>query len=338
MGIQGDMSMIRCSRCILPATFPGIVFDSDGVCNHCTRFKKDTLSAEKQAKYEKKFLKLIEDHQAGSSYDLIMAYSGGKDSTYTLGLFVNRYKLKVLALTFDNSFISIQSFENMRTICASLGVDHYTIRPNPSMLHTIFKTAARQELFSPKTLERASTICTCCIGFVKSILLRTAVEKQIPFVGFGWSPGQAPVEASVMKTNPELMRKTQQAIYEPLHAIAGDAIKPYFLSDYHFKEAGHFPWNVHPLAFLEYDEEKIIERIRALGWEKPQDTDANSTNCLLNALANQIHKERYKFHPYAWEIANMIRYGAMTRQFALAKIDEPENPDIVSMAKKRLGL
>jgi hypothetical protein len=169
-------------------------------------------------------------------------------------------------------------------------------------------------------------------------VLRTAIEKRIPFVGFGWSPGQAPVEASVMKTNPELMRKTQQAIYEPLHTIAGDAVNPYFLDENHFSDPQHFPWNIHPLAFLEYDEEKIIQRNRQLGWEKPQDTDANSTNCLLNALANQVHKERYGFHPYDWELANMVRSGSMTRHCALAKVDEPENPAVVLMAKKRLGL
>jgi len=47
--------------------------------------------------------------------------------------------------------------------------------------------------------------------------------------------------------------------------------------------------------------------------EKPSDTDANSSNCTVNAFANQIHKDRYGFHPYVWEIANMVRSGAMTR-------------------------
>ena len=330
--------MKLCTKCILPETFPGISFNNEGLCNYCQRYKEDAVLGEKKKNYEKKFQELIAARRAEASYDLIMAYSGGKDSTYTLDIFVNRYKLNVLALTFDNSFISGKSFENIRNICAALGVDHYAIRPNPAMLHAIFKTAARDELFSQKTLERASTICTCCIGFVKSIVLRTAIEKRIPFVGFGWSPGQAPVEASVMKTNPELMRKTQKAIYDPLYTIAGNAINPYFLSEQHFNELQHFPWNIHPLAFLDYDEERIIQRIKELGWEKPRDTDANSTNCLLNALANQIHKERYKFHPYAWELANIIRCGSMTRQFAIEKINEPENTDMVLLAKKRLGL
>jgi tRNA(Ile)-lysidine synthase TilS/MesJ len=267
-----------------------------------------------------------------------MAYSGGKDSTYTLDIFINRYKLRVLALTLDNTFISEKSFQNMRKVCENLGVDHQIIRPNPKMLGRIFKTAAKKELFSSKTLERASTICTCCIGFVKSSILRTAIEKDIPFSGFGWSPGQAPVQASVMKTNASLMQATQKAIYDPLHKIAGDEVNPYFLFDEHFHQKERFPWNVHPLAFLNYDEENIIARIKELGWEKPDDTDANSTNCLLNAFANQVHKDRYDFHPYVWELANMVRNGSMERSYAINKIETPENEIFVNYARKKLDL
>ncbi len=330
--------MERCSQCILPETFPGIRFNEEKVCNYCLK-KNRTLSQEdKKEKYETKFQDLLASNQSATSYDLIMAYSGGKDSTYTLDIFVNKYGLRVLAITFDNTFISEKSFDNIRNICDSLGVDHYLIRPNPEMLHLIFRTAATQELFSKKTVERASTICTCCIGFVKSIVLKTAIEKAVPFSGFGWTPGQAPVEASVMKTNALLMKDTQKATLEPLHQIAGDAVNPYFLDDEHFKMPDRFPWNIHPLAFLDYNEENIIKRIREIGWEKPDDTDANSTNCLLNALANQLHKDRYQFHPYVWELANMVRSGVMTRAFAIDKIDQPEDAEVVLMARKKLGL
>jgi tRNA(Ile)-lysidine synthase TilS/MesJ len=262
-----------------------------------------------------------------------MAYSGGKDSTYTLDVFVNRYKLKVLAFTFDNTFIPDNALQNIRTVCSCLGVDHITIRPDPDMLRAVFRTASKEELYSQKTIERASTICTSCIGFVKSIVLRTAIEKGVPFVGFGWSPGQAPVEASVMKTNASLISTTQKSIYGPLYTIVGDRINPYFLFEEHFTQEDKFPWNIHPLAFLDYNEEKIIERNNQLGWIKPGNTDANSTNCLLNAFANQVHKERYGFHPYVWELANMVRAGVMDRTCALHKIETPENPEIVSYAR-----
>ena len=31
-------TMKRCTRCILPETFPGIRFDEKGVCNYCTSY------------------------------------------------------------------------------------------------------------------------------------------------------------------------------------------------------------------------------------------------------------------------------------------------------------
>ncbi len=327
------MTTKRCTQCILPSTFPGISFNDEGVCIHCQRYRGRDAAEKQMAKYEQKFVQLLQEKKKSSTYDVLVAYSGGKDSTYTLDVLVNRYEMRVLALTFDNTFISPRAEENIRNVCGALGADLFIVRPNPAILRKIFSTAASRELYSAKTLERASTICTSCIGIIKNIILRTAIEKEIPFVGFGWSPGQAPVQSSVMKTNARLMQSTQQAIYKPLHEIAGDAINPYFVTSEQFDHPEKFPWNVHPLAFLPYDEEKIVERIKQYGWEKPDDTDPNSSNCLLNAYANQIHRKRYNFHPYVWEIANMVREGVMTREEGLEKIEPPEVEHMVKYSK-----
>lgn len=328
--------MKRCIRCTLPASFPGISFNEEGLCVHCRRYKgKEAMEASKQ-KYEAKFKNLLNEERKSASYDVLVAYSGGKDSTYTLDVLVNRYNLRVLALTFDNTFISPRAEENIRSVCGALGADLLIVRPNPAMLRAIFRTAAQKELYSMKTLERASTICTSCIGLIKNLVLRTAIEKSIPFVGFGWSPGQAPVQSSVMRANAKLMESTQSAIYTPLHAIAGDSINPYFVTKEQFAQPEKFPWNVHPLAFLEYDEEWIIERIQKFGWVQPDDTDPNSSNCLLNAYANQVHRQRYNFHPYVWEIANMVRQGIMSREEGLAKVEPEENEQMVAHCRQLL--
>jgi hypothetical protein len=73
-----------------------------------------------------------------------------------------------------------------------------------------------------------------------------------------------------------------------------------------------------------------------MGWEKPDDTDPNSTNCLLNALGIKVHKERFQFHPYAFELANLVRSGYMDREVALARLEEEANPRIVDAIKRRL--
>jgi hypothetical protein len=176
------------------------------------------------------------------------------------------------------------------------------------------------------------------MGLVKFLSLRTALEKHIPFIAYGWSPGQAPLSSSVFKNNKQMVKTMQNAIFDPLHKIAGDEIKLYFLDQDHFEKDCDFPYNVSPLAFSEYDEEKIFKNMQDLGWKKPEETDPNSTNCLLNGFANLVHKEKLGFHPYALELANLVREGHLDRQEALDRINAPEDPDTVEGVRRKLGL
>lgn len=333
-----------CTNCILPETFPGIRFTDDGVCNHCHNFngKKTKIAGDKE-RYEKKFYELLDklnqaDQYDIRSYDILMAYSGGKDSTYTMSLLKTKYKLRVLAVSFDNGFISKTAMANINAVTEKLDIDHVLFKPEWSILKKIFSMAAEDELYSNKTLERASTICTSCIGLVKSLCLKMAIEQNIPMIGFGWSPGQAPTQSSIMKNNPSLTRISQQAILTPLKKVVGENVNKYFLNEANYKVADKFPYNVHPMAWEFYNEEMIINEIEKLGWRVPADTDTNSSNCLLNALANVIHLQKYGFHPYVWEIANMVREGIISREEGYKKIYSSQSQDLVNFAREKLGL
>ncbi|MCL6582711.1 MAG: hypothetical protein K6U11_03660 [bacterium] len=292
-------------------------------------------------RYQLKFAALIKKYRGRSEYDILVSYSGGKDSSFILDLLKNEFGLKVLAFTFDNGFISSAAQENIHRVVEKLGVDHILVKPRFDVLKKIFATAASSdELYSRKSLERASPICTACISLVKSIGLRMAIEKRIPLLGFGWSPGQAPIQSSVMRLNPSFVNLSQKKLLAPLCTILSkEELGPYFLTDTNLAlGAQHFPWNVHPLAFLEYSQERIFQRIEALGWQRPADTGVHSTNCLLNSLAIENHKARYHFHPYAWEIANLVRSGRMSRAEGLERIRATEPSSIVDYARERLGL
>ena len=327
-----------CKNCVLPETFPNIRFNEEGICNYCLEFKTKKNWHEEKQKYLNRFKALIKEHKGKQPIDCLVAYSGGKDSTYTLYILKEQFNLRLLALTFDNGFVSPKALENMKKVTEALDIDHIVIKPRFELLKKIFVASAKQTLYPKKALDRASTICTSCISFVKSLSLKTAIEKHIPFIAFGWSPGQAPLPSSVLKTNPLLIRTTQKVIEDTLKKIVGNEIKPYFLENHHFEKAELFPYLIHPLAFLEYNEEAILEKIKQLGWEKPDDTDPNSTNCLLNAFANKLHKEQFHFHPYAFEIAGLVRTGIMSREEGLKRLNQPENPKIIEWVKKRLGL
>jgi tRNA(Ile)-lysidine synthase TilS/MesJ len=329
--------MKRCSVCVLPETFPGITFDERGVCNYCQKFKGQKNLEEKKARASKRFEELVQEHKGKCAYDALMCYSGGKDSTYTLSLLRRNYGLEVLAVTYDNGFLPDQTLRNIKLVTDKLEMDHILYRPRFRVLKKIFSACAAEDIYPPQALMRASTICTSCMAIVKFSALRMALEKDIPFVIFGWSPGQIPVASAIMKNNPEIIKVMQRGSFDPLYTLVGEDIRPYFLEEKHFDGSYNFPYNVSPLVFLDYNEEEILTEVSRLGWERPKDIDANTTNCLLNSFANVSHMERHGFHPYVFELAKLVREGYMEREEALKKLAEPENAQTVEAVREKLS-
>lgn len=331
--------MKRCLRCILPECFPGISFGREGVCNHCIEYDQNIHKSEElRQRFEQRFGELLTSIPRNNQYDCLIAYSGGKDSSYTLKIMTQKFNLRVLALTFDNGFLPELTYKNIRRVVEGLRVDHISVKPNFELLRKIFVEASKGELYPKKTVERASTICTSCIAFVKFISLRTAIEQSIPFVIFGWSPGQVSGRSPVFKTNPMIIRSMQNALYAPLYKIAGDGIDPYFLEPRHFELCEKFPYSISPLSFVEYDEEEVLKEISQYGWRRPEEVDSNSTNCLLNSFANQLHSKQYGYNPYVFELSKLIREGYLERGEALRRVEQPGNSATVELVKEKLGL
>jgi len=326
-----------CSSCVLPDTFPGIEFDDRGVCNYC----KNSLlpDDEKKKEYMKKFGELAASVRGKNAFDVIMAYSGGKDSTYTMYSLSKDYGLNVLAFSFDNGFISEKALENISHMTDLCGATSMIVRPPFGKMKEIFKIAATKDLYNTKTLDRASSICTTCIGFVKSLVLKTALQMNIPLAAYGWSPGQAPITSSIMHTSPRLQRFSNSTVRDPILKNSPVKLSAYFLTEEEMNiTAERWPINVHPLAFMDYSEDEVLKKIQSLGWVKPSDTDPNSSNCTLNALANYLHRERFHFHPYAWEIAGIVRAGGLNREEGIEKTTEEEVMSMVNYAADRLDI
>ncbi len=336
---KGRAAAKFCAKCVLPDSFPGVVLDEDGICNYCLAIiKRNNLEKRKQ-KYREKFEKLLREHRGKSAYDALLSYSGGKDSTYTLSLLKQDYGLNILAFSVDNGFVPEGTYRNVWTVCEKLGVDHLWLKPSFAMLRKIFSEAAGRNIYSAATLMRASPVCTACLTIVRFSAIRLALEKRIPFLIFGWSPGQLPLSASVLKNNPETIKAMQAAGLGPLREIAGDAVQPYLIDEELLQEAGRRPfYSLSPLAFLDYDEKTIRQRIGDLGWKEPAGLDANSTNCLLNSFANLSHQNSYGYHPYVFELAALVRDGYLKRSRALERLRRPADQKTVKWVKRKLGL
>lgn len=331
-----------CSKCVLPETFPGISFNQKGQCSYCSSDFHSRNLKKNKAKFREKFDQILTNLNSNGPYDVLMAYSGGKDSTYTLRSLVEKYQLKVLAVTFDHGFVSKTAIDNIETITNHLKVDHEYLTLQANLLRKLFVNSLVPKRYPLASLKRASPICISCMNLVKSYLLKKAVEENVPLIAYGWSPGQAPLQASVFKANPLTIYQMQKAVRQPFQEMVGEKLNGFFFKDEYLlnppKSGDEFPYIIHPLAFLDFNEKAILENIQEIGWIAPQDTDSNSTNCLLNSFAIDHHIKNYGFHPYAFEIAALVREGYLSRYQGIEKLNKPPPPEIIDFVKNGLSI
>lgn len=330
--------MKRCTRCVLPETFPGIEFDEEGICQYCQRLPDPKKRKAQIARLRDKFEKLVSEVRPRPGYHCLLAWSGGKDSTYTLWLLKKKYRLNVLAYTLDNGFVSPRAMKNMRVVAENLKIDHTIVKPSFDLLKQIFVASIQPGMYPKKALERASGICNSCMAIAKGIGLRIALEKEIPILAYGWSPGQIPLSSAIFRFSPRVLRAMVDAAIKPLENVVGKQILLYFPTDEHLDSPQVVPYNVSPLAFLHFDEGAALRCIDALAWERPDDTDPNSTNCLLNCLGNLIHERQMGYHPYVMELAGLVREGYMNRQEALSRLEIIDGSEVVTAVKAKLGI
>lgn len=118
-----------CKRCIMDTSDPDIIFDRNGICNHCNRFNKTAhkiwhTSAEGKKKLDQiiEEIKLINKNKA---YDCILGLSGGIDSSY-LALLLKEFDLRVLAIHVDAGWNSELAVSNIESIIKYCGYDLHT--------------------------------------------------------------------------------------------------------------------------------------------------------------------------------------------------------------------
>lgn len=113
----------RCTRCILPETFPFIAYDSEGVCNYCQHH------VNLQIKGQKALLDIADSFRGCNpgGYDCLVPFSGGRDSSYALHYLVRELGLKPLAFSYDWGMLTDLGRRNQSRMCGALGVEHILV-------------------------------------------------------------------------------------------------------------------------------------------------------------------------------------------------------------------
>ena len=349
----------RCSRCLLPDSFPGISFDEDGVCNYC-HDQPPFVELGEDA-----FTELLNRYRGkGDEYDCIAPISGGRDSAYVLHQIVARYDMRVLSLTVDSGFLTEEAYRNIDQVTNTLGVDHVWIRDEDQVgaARRNAEIKFRGWLKNP-SIHNIVPVLNSGDKLMNLRMFRYASEHGIPLLLGGNVVGTSTYEHGNSRTG-------YLGVYPDDHGVYSSADKlrliryygwdflvntynwhPSIFKEYFAGAAVYFfdrffkPSNVDLAGFYDYvpwNAEKIVSTITGeLGWRGADDTTTtwridDSAYALINYLYFYLagideHVELY---------SKMIRAGQITRDEAIRRCRLDSRPRVPSLEKefKRLGV
>lgn len=119
-----------CANCVMDTTDSKIVFDENGICDHCNTFYNDILpnwhTDERGDRALTEIINKIKKEGEGKDFDCLMGMSGGIDSSYLLYVMKEKYGLRPLVFHVDAGWNSQIAVNNIERLVDGLGLDLYT--------------------------------------------------------------------------------------------------------------------------------------------------------------------------------------------------------------------
>lgn len=329
-GISAGDNAESCQRCLLTSNHPSVRVEG-GVCSVCREYDGYRSAVEAYFGTPDEFFAAIiaARERARSDYDVLLLFSGGKDSTYVLYRLVE-HGLRVLAFTFDNGYVSPTAFDNIHRITANLGVA------------LEIGGAEKMSAVFAESLAADSTVCSGCFRGLTALSTRLAQDKRIPAVVTGLSRGQ------ILDT--KLRPLLRAGIHDPSEIDARLLIhrKVYHARADRISGLLALPVAVDRLAdtaFLDYfrydattsSEIRNFLATRDSAWAAPVDTGLCSTNCRINEVGIYVHSVERGYHNYAAPLSWDCRIGVTDRESALRELANVVPRKHVTRTLKRLG-
>lgn len=327
----------RCSRCVLPSTFPFIEFDAEGVCNYCRNYR-----LRNQPKPLDELLELIEPYRRpGDEPDCIVPFSGGRDSTFALHTIRTKLGLNPIAFTYDWGMVTDLGRRNIARVCGKLGVENIIVAAD---IHKK-RDNIRKNITAWLERPHLGMVPLFMAGdkwfyyYVDQVKEQTGIDLNIwginPLentdfkVGFLGVPPDFEKERiyslsvtrqlmlfyAVMKAVLANPRYLNGSVFDTLGGYISRSIKPH--TDY-----------FHLYDYVRWDEERIDEiLLEEYDWEKAIDT--TTTWRIGDGTAsfyNYIYYNVAGFSEHDTFRSNQIREGMITREEALKLVNEENRP------------
>lgn len=332
----------RCSRCLLPETFPYIIYDEEDVCNYCKSYKrKINLTSEQKKRKRAELEKIVDRYRKHNEYDVIVPYSGGRDSSYGLHFIKKELGLHPITFTYDWGMVTDLARRNIARLTGKLGIENIlisadiqknrdNIRKNvtawlkkPELgIIPLFMAGDKQFFYYANQVKKQT-------GIRLDIWMANNLENTDFKVGFcGISPDfeKKRIDSLSMKKKIQLLNYYAGCFIKNPSYLNSSLQDTFLAYLYYYFE----PRNDYYLLFdyIPWDE-TIVEKtiIEEYDWELSPDT--KSTWRIGDGTAgfyNYIYYTVTGFSEIDTFRSNQIREGMLTREQALQLINEENKP------------
>ncbi|MFH0863255.1 MAG: hypothetical protein V1875_09560 [Candidatus Altiarchaeota archaeon] len=326
----------RCTRCLLPETFPFIEFDEKGVCNFCNNH----VSYNPKGLTELK--RIIEPYKGDSGEpDTIVSFSGGRDSTFLLHMAKKELGLNPIAYTYDWGMVTDLARRNIARVCGKLGVENILVsadirKKRENIRKNITAWLKRPHLGAvPLFMAGDKYFFHHCNELRKQTGIRLNIWGTNPMEITQFKAGFAGLRPQFSKKYvPNFTLKNQMMLLKfagrnilsnpaYLNSSVSDTIGSYITkyvsprSDY-YRFFDYYPWN----------EKEVVDLIiREYGWETAKDTDATwRIGDGTASFYDYIYYNVAGFSEVDTFRSNQIREGMITRDDGLKFIEKENYP------------
>lgn len=322
----------RCTNCLLPTSYPFLVFNDQGVCSYCLNY----------VPFESKGLDALK-RELGLTSDsrYLVPISGGRDSCYALHIASQELGLNSVAFTYDWGFVTDVARRNISRMCGELGIEHILVaadlekkrrnvrmnviawlkKPNIGMIPLFM--AGDKTFFHHASLIR------------KELGLSTSLFGMNRFEPAGFKTGFAGIDETKTYANTFDISKinklkllafySTQSFLNPSYLNSSLVDSMAGLQSYYFKKIDY----LQVFDYVPWQENEVLGNLQKYyGWESS--TETKNTWRIGDASAPFYNYLYFYFAGFTENdvyLSNLIRDGQISRDQALIRLEEDNLPN-----------
>jgi hypothetical protein len=328
-----------CKTCVLPESelFP---LDSTGTCRLCRTQSTLKHVVKKPDELElEHILHLTKLHGKNQPYDCVVAWSGGRDSTYMLHELVRRHGLRCIAVFGRTPFTPEEIIDNVHSISEQLRVNLIEVQSLPN--HREIASYCLKEFVRTREPILINLACASCKYINKEIFkqaqrlgVRTVIYGGNRFEYFPSGPASIDIDTADRYSLFNMVRDNASRILKGAATLlASPALLRHFLTFFgasilYVNQYSVFMRLRYPSVlrfdyfhFADWNEQRIASVLAKLGWELPPGcTSTWRADCIFEAVKNTAFKSQLGFTYAEAMFSNLIRANKMTRDAALGRL------------------